>query len=355
VGALEVLFTGSVPLQPAAEVFRTLQRCCGGSLRRMPDGEQLDWVFGAWNAMAAHPALEVRPGAPAANSGTPFGGMQTYLFALRDGATPKDLQWEKFGVADTVAQSYRELTELVRDGIVDESVRLQATIAGPGTTGGPLLMPWQDVVSVVNPPLIAEIEAIAAVVPAHRLAVQFDLAAEIELEELRRNPSGFDAPAIAALDQTWSGWTLDTLLDASVELADHVPAAAELGFHLCGLWHMEPAGGQDVRVQVDAANLLTEKVGRRIDYIHLPMLPQHGPKDYAALADLRLDPKTKLFLGLIHRTDGSAGARRRIELASAVVQDFGVAYFCGLRDLNGVGTEALAEVLDLHSRVVTAG
>jgi hypothetical protein len=104
-------------------------------------------------------------------------------------------------------------------------------------------------------------------------------------------------------------------------------------------------------VHVDAANLLTENVNRRIDYIHLPVLPEHGPDDYAKLADLRLAPETKLFLGLIHRDDGVAGATRRIQLASAVVEDFGVGHFCGLRDLNQVGDEGLQELLGLHGQV----
>jgi hypothetical protein len=117
------------------------------------------------------------------------------------------------------------------------------------------------------------------------------------------------------------------------------------------MWHIDPSGGQDLQVHVDAANMLTEMVSRRIDYIHMPVGPEHGPDDYAKLASLRLAPETKLFLGLIHRDDGVEGAKRRIEMASAVVQDFGVGHFCGLRDLNQVGSEGLDELLELHGQV----
>jgi hypothetical protein len=348
----EVLFTGSVPLEPAASVFEALQRHCGQSLRRMPDGEQRDWVFGAWSALTDHPAVEAREGELVTSADTPFGGMRSPAFVLREGASAREIRIERLGIAAAVKDSYRQLRELKQRGVVPEPVRLQATLAGPGTTGGPLVLSWDDIVGVMNPPLIAEIEQIAEAVPLEELAVQLDLAAEIEMEEWRRNPEGFDYPVARQLDAAWGDWNLEQLMTANAEIADHVPAGAELGFHLCGLWHIDPAGGQDIQVHVDAANLLTERIARRIDYIHMPVLPEHGPEDYAKLANLRLAPETKLFLGLIHRADGAAGAKRRIELASTVVDDFGVAHFCGLRDLNQVGAEGLDEVLELHGKVV---
>jgi hypothetical protein len=271
---------------------------------------------------------------------------------LREGASPQDIRIERFGLAEVIGESYRQLTELKRRGVIPQAVRLQATVAGPGTTGGPLVpLSWEEIVAIVNPPLIADVEQFAKVVPLSELTVQVDIAAEIELEEWRRNPDGFDVSFASEQDRAWAGWTLEKLMAANAEVANHVPAGAELGFHLCGLWHIDPRGGQDLQVHVDAANLLTQHVNRRIDYIHVPVLPEHGPEDYAKLANLRLAPETKLFLGLIHRTDGIDGARRRIEMASAVVEDFGVGHFCGLRDLNQVGSDGLDELLELHGRV----
>jgi hypothetical protein len=206
-------------------------------------------------------------------------------------------------------------------------------------------------VAIVNPPLIAEAEEFARVVPLDELAVQIDIAAEVELEEWRRNPDGFDVPFAREHNDAWVGWTLEKLMAPNAEIANRVPDRAELGFHLCGLWHIDPRGGQDLQVHVDAANVLAEQVDRRIDYIHIPVLPEHGPDDYAKLASLRLAPKTKLFLGLIHHEDGIDGAKRRIEMARDVVEDFGVGHFCGLRDLNQVGDEHLRELLELHGQV----
>jgi hypothetical protein len=46
------------------------------------------------------------------------------------------------------------------------------------------------------------------------------------------------------------------------------------------------------------------------------------------------------------------GAKRRIDMASPLVDDFGVAHFCGLGDLNHVGAEGLDEALELHGKVL---
>jgi hypothetical protein len=48
------------------------------------------------------------------------------------------------------------------------------------------------------------------------------------MEEWRRNPDEFDSPPSRQLDRSWRGWTLESLLAPNAELADHVPAGAEL-------------------------------------------------------------------------------------------------------------------------------
>jgi hypothetical protein len=317
----------------------------------MPDGEQLNWVFGMWQVLTNHPLIEYQEGAPVTGGDTPFAQLRSPLFVVQEGASIDDLRIERFGLADVVKDSYRQFTECKQRGVLPESMRLQATFAGPGTAGGPLTLSWDEIVAVVNPGVIADLEEIVRAVPLTELAVQIDIAAEIEMEELRRAPDAFDYPVAAQLEHYWGEWDFEKLLAPNADIANHVPEGAELGFHLCGMWHIDPSGGQDLQVHVDAANMLTEMVDRRIDYIHMPVVPEHQPEDYAKLANLRLAPETKLFLGLIHRHDGVEGAKRRIEMASAVVQDFGVGHFCGLRDLNQVGSEGLDELLELHGQV----
>jgi hypothetical protein len=348
--AFEILFTGSVPIQPADSVFETLNRHCGPFLKRIPDGEQVDWVIAAINVMAASPGLQVREtGIVLSTADTPFGGMQLPALSLRRG--PQDVHIERFGYADAIRQAYRQLADLKQRRVIPAQVRLQATLPAPGTAGGTIMADWGDVLSIVQPPLAAEVDGFSEAVPAAELAVQFDLPVETGLEEWRRNPGRFGTPIYGELDKAWPSADLEALMRPVAELASRVPAEAELGFHVCSIWHMDPRGGQDLNVQVDAANLLAKLVGRRIDYIHLPVIPEHQPEDYAKLARLRLEPETKVFLGLIHGSDGLAGARQRVRMASQVLSDFGVAHFCGMRPLNQVDPAHLDDLLMLHRMV----
>jgi hypothetical protein len=200
---------------------------------------------------------------------------------------------------------------------------------------------------------IAEIEQILAVVPHEQLTIQLDLAVEVESEEIRRRPDAFDMPLFRHMFDGWGDWGFDDLVDEVVRVAAAVPADVELGFHLCGTWHIDHRGGQDLNVHVDWANALTERIDRTIGYIHMPSVPQHGAADYAALSRLKLDETTKLFLGLIHGSDGIEGARRRIDAAAEFRPDFGVAHFCGLFPVFGVDPGRLEEILDLHQQVAS--
>jgi hypothetical protein len=104
---------------------------------------------------------------------------------------------------------------------------------------------------------------------------------------------------------------------------------------------------------VDWANALTERIDRPIGYIHMASVPEHGRSDYASLERLKLDEGTKLFLGLIHGSDGLDGARRRIQAASEFRSDFGVAHYCGLNPILGVDPARLDEILELHRQVAS--
>jgi len=50
---------------------------------------------------------------------------------------------------------------------------------------------------------------------------------------------------------------------------------------------------------------------------------------FAPLAGLNLSPKTKLYLGLVHDSDGVEGTKKRIGVAAKYARDFGIATECG--------------------------
>jgi len=148
---------------------------------------------------------------------------------------------------------------------------------------------------------------------------------EAEHEEYLRRPDAFDAP----LHEVFH-WTHEQMADAVAAVANRVPPGVELGVHICSIWHHDPDGGQDNAVLVDTANALSQRITRPIAYIHMPIIPEHDVADFAPLKQLRLQSGTKLYLGLIHLSDGLGGARRRIAAAQTAVTDFGVGFFCGL-------------------------
>ena len=50
---------------------------------------------------------------------------------------------------------------------------------------------------------------------------------------------------------------------------------------------------------------------------------------FAPLRNLQLRPETRLYLGLVHYTDGVEGARKRLTAAEKSVSDCGIATECG--------------------------
>lgn len=344
----EVLLTGSIPRQPAAEAFRAAQSCLGEHVRRLPDGEQSGWLFGVAAAYAQNPALEEGTPVPFTDADTWFSSGEMPQYHLREGKRGEDLTLTLTAMVESTRDSYRQFRELKEQGVIAAQTRFQATVLGPVTNACPLDVPATFALPALEAMVVDQVEAVVTDIPAEELTVQFDLATEVELDEDRRAPDAFVAWFLDKIEENWSGVSISEIVASVARVADTVPEPVELGFHLCSMWHIDPRGGQDLQVHVDWANWLTERTNRRIDYIHMPIIPEHGPEDFAKLSGLKLAPETKLFLGVIHTTDGIDGARRRIEAARQVVPDFGVAHFCGLAPVFGIDPDKLDGVLELH-------
>jgi hypothetical protein len=102
------------------------------------------------------------------------------------------------------------------------------------------------------------------------------------------------------------------------------------------------------RAVAELASALAMAAMRRIDFVHLPVPRSAGAAYFAPLARMELQPRTELYLGLIHLRDGVAGARRRIDEAHRVLSRFGVATECGWGRRE---TETLARLMELHRDV----
>jgi methionine synthase II (cobalamin-independent) len=132
---------------------------------------------------------------------------------------------------------------------------------------------------------------------------------------------------------------------------NRVPRDVELGVHLCygsygGRHWKEPESTANM---VEVHNRLAAGLERPLDYLHMPVPVDRSDDAYfAPLAGLRLDARTKLFLGLIHDSDGIEGTRARIAAAVKYAGDFGVATECGF---GRRPPETIPNLLRLHAEI----
>ena len=326
---------GSVPLGSVEEVFRTVADTVGDRLRRMPDGEtgpRSDWILWQYPVFSSRPQFEVGP--PGEDS---YRTLPT--LRLRDGEGDAQLTFDNLGYADTATASYRRFAQLKRDGAIPPHVRFQLSLPTP-------LAPVTAFVAAehrarVEPAyearLLEELAAILAAIPAEQLAIQWDARLEFAMLE--------------GITESWFGEVRSGVLERLLRLSRHIPAAVELGFHLCygDETHGHFVVPRDTRKMVDVANALASSLGRPLNWLHMPVPADAGDDYFAPLSSLRLAPETELYLGVVHIEDGVAGARRRIATARRhVVDGFGAASDCGW---GRGGSAAVTELLGMHRAV----
>jgi hypothetical protein len=345
-------------LAPAAKVFETVAQHLGQLAPRIPDGEQIGWSTAAKRTFERHPDLEVTDRVPL-NAG---GRDPVDLFSLKPGHSAANLKLGPYGYSENAAASYAAFKQLRDQGVVPATTRYQVTLPGPGTSASNIRLPAEILLPLAREALAKELDGILDAIPAADLSIQIDLGMEAEHEEYLRRPDDWDQPL-----HRYFHWTQAQMADSVAWLANRVPAAAGLGFHICSIWHHDPSAGQDNNVLVDTANAVASRLTRPVDYFHIPVIPDHRDADYAAFRDLAVPPGTKLYIGLVNVGDGIEGAKHRIGMAEKVLSDFGIANYCGLGRpqiasakgqsshshsalpaLRKATPETIAEILDLH-------
>lgn len=330
-----VHLVGSVPLGDAGDVFRAAGSILRGRLRRIPDGEtgeRINWI--GWQArfIGSNPHFENIP--PDPNSYVPLP-----RFKLRAPLPSGEITFERLGYADAARASYPVFVQLKQVGLIPAWTRFQVSLPTPLAPVVAFIVPGDQ--GVVEPAyesaMVAELDQIAATIPHHELAIQWDVAVEFAI--LERSAPG-------TLEEA-----MKPIVERLVRLGSLVPGDVELGYHLCygdaGHKHfIEPA---DASKLVEVANAVSAGVKREINWIHMPVPRNRTDEAYfAPLLRLQLHPETELYLGLVHFTDGVEGTRRRIAAAQQVVADFGVATECGMGRRN---PETIPELLRIHSEV----
>jgi hypothetical protein len=344
-----VHFVGSISLPSAAAVFECVCRHLGDHLTRISDGETGERGL----------PLPLRDTLVKSISGAAglaykcnwyVAGLVFPLFELASGFKAADIQFGPLGFATAAAESYKTFRALRDAGKIPVGVKMQVSIPTPLMLGlcftAPEAMPvlWAAYEGAMQ----REIQALLTAIPATDLAIQWDMSCEFH-EVLE----GRNRDLIKVI-------TRGMLVAAAARITDAVPAGVEVGWHFCygdtgseeGRETIHVVEPHDTRVMVEFANDVCEATARSVDWVHMPVPRQRDDAAYyAPLKDLRLKPGMQLFLGLLHKYDGVAGARRRAAAAIPYFIDFGVATECGM------GRRLAADIpglLDLHREAAIA-
>jgi len=314
---------GSVPLATTEEVFRTLAASLGDLLSRVPDGETGErrrWVWWQRTMLERHPAMEVDREAGLLELRQWDGSLlrRSELLRFKPGTDPDTVKF-RTGYAEAALASWRLFETLRRRGDVVAGVRFQVSLPTPMSSAFMYVSPrsHDDYLRVYERALVQALETIVAGIPADDLSIQWDVCQEVLIFEdyFPSRPPDYRERIAALLGR----------------LGNAVPAAVELGFHLC---YGSPADQhlvmpRDTGVLAEIGGAILARVTRPVDFLHLPVPRERDDAAYVApLRGLTLPARTRLYLGLLHHDD-AAGDRRRIDAARAVVPSFGVATECG--------------------------
>jgi hypothetical protein len=257
---------------------------------------------------------------------------------LRDGVRPEDLEFPELGYAREAQHSYAWFRKAKDRGEIPTHLRFQVSLPTPFACLTSALE--VDTVLQAEPAyeaaMLREVEEMCTAIPHEDLAIQWDVCVEMLLFDGRSPlPGGFDESAHRARFRRLTG---------------AVPIDVHHGVHLC----YGDFDGKHVIEPVDAgkltafANLITAEAARPLQWIHMPVpIDRRDEAYFAPLADLRLDPATELFLGLVHFADGVEGTAARIKAAEKWVTRFGIATECGIGRAHS--TEEIEELFRIQA------
>ena len=315
-------FVGSIPLESGEDVFRQLSREVGTFLRRLPDGEtgeRAKWIRFQQRMLEEHPAIEVDPTQPPLpvrqSDGTVL--REIRRVRLKTDVDPEHVVFDT-GYDRAALSSYGTFRLLRDDGTIPQGVRFQFALPTPMATGLMYVSPngRERYLRCYERSLLTALRNIVSRIPHEELSIQFDVCQEVLMFE-----KYFPERDVDYKEATFHQFG---------RLAAAVPNDVELGFHLC---YGSPGDQPLIRlhnaeVLVELMNGIGAFVGRRVDFIHIPV-PKHAHDAFfAPLRAWRQPSGTQLYLGLLQHND-TAGDKARIAAARRVVTKFGVAAECG--------------------------
>lgn len=330
-----VHLVGSVPLETVEDVLRTCAATLGTLVSAYPDGEVGErkyWTFYLpTRTYSKHADLEAVNAPPDGQVRQPTRGASKnewnrswWTFRLRAGVT--QLTFESLGYAQEATRSYATFRRLREAGEIPAEARFQVSLPATGSAVmGFFAQPtdWPVVYDAYRRAIRAEVAQMVASIPHDDLVIQWDIASEV------RDILAGDRPLLAwspqtSLDEKWQRHLGD--MD---HLSADIPEDVVLGYHFCfGTWGGWPKSeAPDMSVCVRLANEAVVRAGRRVDYVHMPVMPHAGDDFFAPMRDLAIGG-TRPFLGIV-LDDGLDAFERRARAAHRYLPDFGIASYCG--------------------------
>jgi hypothetical protein len=319
---------GSVPLDTPEDVFRTFGAPLGQYLHAMPDGEvgpRRHWISRVhYQVLAAHPELEVvqhpAPDENGVERQHPRNAGDAWLFKVRNGVDRVrfgDPGW-RLGYARDAINSYFVFKTMKEKGVLPAHLRFQVSIPMVNSVLPPRIFPDVRDLDKIRPgyeaATRAEIATIVEKIPHNELAIQWDCSTEVQ--DSYGSIPGF--PREGAVERN---------LAEVRNLSPHIPSEVALGYHFCfgtlGGWpRFAP---NDLGQAVKLVNAFVAASGRRVDWVHVPVLDRLDDAFFAPLKELK-PQGARVYLGAIHNM---ARFNERIAVARKYLPEFGLGAYCG--------------------------
>lgn len=358
----DVLLVGSIPGESAEDAMRLAAEGVGTCVSCLPDGEtgfRRIWInFLASQTYDGNPGLEtlnrphpVDPGDPQEWRGpgddwVPRGYDDHWQFRRRPGVA---LDFPTLGYAEEAKRSYANFTRLKSEGVLPAGVRFMVALPLAESATRPFTADAADypaLVAAYEDAVARDIAAMLETIPATDLAVQWDICMETLAIECND-----ELPGIFP----WSpdGEPFDRYLEAVTRAAGYVPDEVLMGLHLCygDLGHRHLIEPPDLSVCVRMANAACARIARPVDFYHVPVPRDRNDDPYFVPLDRLEIGDGRLYVGLVHHTDGLEGSLARLASARRHATGFGVATECGF---GRRPRDTIPALLEIHRQVAAA-
>ena len=354
-----ILMVGSVPCDTAEQVFKLVCPEIGDLLAGISHGEP--GYRNKWIVFNAPHVYEPNPGIVIVNKPKPDPDKSVFddtpdwlptsweeMWRCEVREKFDEIHFESLHYADFALECYIVFRKLRDAGVIPKGVRYQVNFPFPEDftrwcTGKE--RDFRIMTSAIVEVLDREIKTVLDHIPHDDLIFQWDVCWEVFACD-----SG-DCLGHEPLAWSAGGDPYERFGNYVEQLSSFIPERVLLGMHLCygDMGHSHLFEPKDLGVAVNMSNITVNRAGRRFDFIQMPVPRDRTDDDFfKPLSALEIND-TKLYIGLVHLSDGVEGTNKRMKTFRRHYQgDFGIATECGWgrRKL-----ETIKPLLEVHREV----